>query len=136
MQSRLFKDSYAHRVMNRNKSIFKAVRNNMNLSELINYFRNGGSYKEFCQDQSVDQGSEAVEIYMEQPLELNNTLAFFEIETTEGSLEFVKDGVRYYSLFGFPYLINVLEEIKNSDHQDLADKDIAELLYNYVISKE
>ncbi|SHG24809.1 hypothetical protein SAMN02787073_3785 [Chryseobacterium vrystaatense] len=108
----------------------------MNLSELINYFRNGGSYKEFCHDQSVDQESEAVEIYMEQPLELNNTLAFFEIETTEGSLEFFKDGVRYYSLFGFPYLINVLEEIKNSDHQDLADKDIAELLYNYVMSKE
>lgn len=107
----------------------------MNLSELIHYFRNGGTYKEFCQDQLLDQESEAVEIYMEQPLELSNSLAFFEIETTEGSLEFVKDGIRYYSLFGFPYFINVLEEIKNSDHQDLADKDIAELLYQYAISE-
>jgi hypothetical protein len=108
----------------------------MNLSELINYFRSGGSFKDFCCDQSLDQTSEAVEIYMEQPLELNNNLAFFEIETTEGSLEFVKDGIRYYSLFGFPYFINVLEQIKNSDHQDLTDKDIAELLFDHVISKE
>lgn len=107
----------------------------MNLSELINYFRSGGSYKDFCQDHLLDQESEAVEIYMEQPLELNNTLAFFEIETTEGSLEFVKDGIRYYSLFGFPYFINVLEEIKKSDHLDFTDKDIAELLYNYAINE-
>ncbi|MBK1897306.1 hypothetical protein [Chryseobacterium paridis] len=108
----------------------------MNLQELINYFRNGGTYKDFCHNQSLDQTSEAIEVYMEQPLELNNNLAFFEIETTEGSLEFVKDGIRYYSLFGFPYFINVLEQIKNSDHGDLTDKDIAELLYNHAISKE
>jgi hypothetical protein len=110
-------------------------KNNMNLSELINYFRSGGSYKDFCRDQSLDDASEAVEIYMEQPLELKNNLAFFEIETTEGSLEFVKDGIRYYSLFGFPYFINVLKEIKNLDHHDLTDKDIADILYNDVISK-
>lgn len=106
----------------------------MNLSELINYFRNGGTYKDFCHNQSLDQTSEAIEVYMEQPLELNNNLAFFEIETTEGSLEFVKDGIRYYSLFGFHYLFEVLEEIKNSDHRDLTDKDIAEILFNYAIN--
>ncbi|WP_418124546.1 hypothetical protein ACNFU2_07810 [Chryseobacterium sp. PTM-20240506] len=106
----------------------------MNLQELINYFRQGGSYKDFCQEQSLDQTSEAIEVYMEQPLELNNNLAFFEIETTEGSLEFVKDGIRYYSLFGFPYFLNVLKEIRDS--QELSDKDVAELLFDHVISKE
>ncbi|MDC8104708.1 hypothetical protein MTQ00_09165 [Chryseobacterium sp. B21-037] len=106
----------------------------MNLQELINYFRKGGSYRDFCQEQSLDQTSEAIEVYMEQPLELNNNLAFFEIETTEGSLEFVKDGIRYYSLFGFPYFLNVLKEIR--DHQELSDKEVAELLFDHVISKE
>ncbi|WBV58212.1 hypothetical protein PFY10_07110 [Chryseobacterium daecheongense] len=106
----------------------------MNLQELINYFRKGGSYKDFCQEQSLDQTSEAIEAYMEQPLELNNNLAFFEIETTEGSLEFVKDGIRYYSLFGFPYFFNFLKEIR--DHQELSDKEVAELLFDHVISKE
>ncbi|ASK29986.1 hypothetical protein CEY12_07635 [Chryseobacterium sp. T16E-39] len=106
----------------------------MNLQELINYFRNGGTYKDFCNDHSLDQTSEAIEVYMEQPLELNNNLAFFEIETTEGSLEFVKDGIRYYSLFGFHYFFEVLEEVKNSEHHNMTDKDLAEILFNYAIN--
>lgn len=107
----------------------------MNLSELINYFRTGGSYQEFCRDQKLDQESQSLEIFMEQPLELNNNLAFFEIETTEGSTEFVKDGVRYYNVFGLSYFLEVLKEISQSEHQDLSDRDIAELFYNHVMSK-
>lgn len=54
----------------------------MKLAELIQFFRNGGSYEEFCQTQSLDTESEVVEIYMEQPVKIDNNLAFFEIEKT------------------------------------------------------
>ncbi|WP_326981991.1 hypothetical protein VUJ46_17430 [Chryseobacterium sp. MYb264] len=43
----------------------------MKLVELTNYFRNGGSYDEFCEFNELDQEAEVIEIYMKQPLNIN-----------------------------------------------------------------
>lgn len=56
----------------------------MKLLELVKYFKEGGSYEEFCQSQSLNIEAEVVEIYMEKPFSIDNDLAFFEIEKTEG----------------------------------------------------
>lgn len=71
------------------------VKNNLNLLymkllELVKYFRSGGSYENFCNEQLLDPDSEIVEIYMEEPLDINGNLGFFEIEKTEGAYEFFK----------------------------------------------
>ena len=56
----------------------------MKLVELVNYFRSGGVYYKFCQSQLLNAESEVVEIFMENPFAIDNELAFFEIEKTEG----------------------------------------------------
>jgi len=60
----------------------------MKLIELINYFRKGGDYKNFCNTNSLNIDSEVIEIYMKPPLKLENELAFFEIEETDGMSDF------------------------------------------------
>ncbi|CAM3147115.1 hypothetical protein DRF59_19970 [Chryseobacterium flavum] len=106
----------------------------MKLLELVSYFRNGGSYEEFCQLQSLDQQSEVVEIYMKNPLKFDNDLKFFEIEKTEGIFEYESDGVIYSNLFDFYYFLEAIEESKNKQNQSFSDEEIARLLYNYAIN--
>lgn len=106
----------------------------MKLLELVNYFRSGGSYEEFCESQSLDQESEVVEIYMKQPLEINNDLAFFEIEKTEGNFEFSNNGIMYSSLFDFYYFLDAIEDSNNEENKSLTNEEITKLLYNYAIN--
>ncbi|WP_299178599.1 hypothetical protein [uncultured Chryseobacterium sp.] len=106
----------------------------MKLLELVNYFRNGGSYDEFCQTQSLNQESEVVEIYMKQPFKIDNDLAFFEIEQTEGNYEYLSNGEKYFNLFDFYYFLDAIEESNNNDNKSLPNEQIAQLLYNYAIN--
>ncbi|SFN92434.1 hypothetical protein SAMN05421594_4735 [Chryseobacterium oleae] len=106
----------------------------MKLAELIQFFRNGGSYEEFCQTQSLDTKSEVVEIYMEQPLKIDNNLAFFEIEKTEGNIEYSYNGIKYSNLFDFYYFLDAIEESNNDDNQALSNEELTKLLYNYAIN--
>lgn len=48
--------------------------------ELVSYFKNGGSFEQFCETHSLDQKSEVIEIYMEKPVSFDQNIAFFEIE--------------------------------------------------------
>lgn len=105
----------------------------MQLTELVNYFRNGGSYEEFCQSQSLDTESEVVEIYMEKPFDLGNNLAFFEIEKTEGNVEYVFEGVQYFNLLDFYYFLDAIQESKSVTSQSFTDAEIAEKLFSYAI---
>ena len=104
----------------------------MKLIELVNYFRDGGSFEEFCQSQSLDKESEVIEIYMKKPLKLDNDLGFFEIEKTEGNIEYIHDDVEYSNLFDFYYFLDVIEDSNNN--KSLTDENIARLLYNYAIN--
>lgn len=106
----------------------------MKLLNLIKYFRDGGSFEEFCQKQSLDLESEAIEIYMEQPLKIENDLAFFEIEKTEGSIEYDYNNIRYSNLFDFYYFLDAIEESNNDQNQLLSNEELTKLLFNYAIN--
>jgi hypothetical protein len=106
----------------------------MNLVELVNYFRKGGSYEAFCQQQSLDIESEVVEIYMEKPFKLDNDLAFFEIEHTEGKIEYSFNGVTYFNFFDFYYFRDAIEESNNDKNISLTDGEIAKRLYDYAMN--
>lgn len=106
----------------------------MKLLELIIYFRNGGSYEEFCKSHSIDIGSEVVEIYMKKPLKIDGELGFFEIEKTEGKYEYSSDGVAYSNLFDFYYFLDAIEESNNEDNVSVSNEDLTKLLYNYAIN--
>ncbi|PTT43699.1 hypothetical protein DBR28_00190 [Chryseobacterium sp. HMWF028] len=102
----------------------------MKLLELIQFFRNGGSYEELCQLQNLDIESEVIEIYMKQPLKIDNDLGFFEIEKTEGKIEYSSDGIQYSNLFDFYYFLDAIEEAKPL----ISNEEPTKILYNYAIN--
>lgn len=106
---------------------------NMKLIELVNYFRKGGSFERFCQDKYLDLESEAIEIYVEKSFNLDNNLAFFEIEKTEGRFEYTFNGITYFNLFDFYYFLGAIEESSNDENRSLSDNEIAHSLLSYAI---
>lgn len=106
----------------------------MTLTELIHYFRSGGKYERFCQEQSLDPESEVVEIYASVPLSIESNLAFFEIEKTGGSIEHSHDNIKYRNLFDFYYFQGAIEESRDLPNQHLDDSEIANKLLSYAIN--
>ncbi|WP_294279234.1 hypothetical protein [uncultured Chryseobacterium sp.] len=106
----------------------------MKLLELVKYFRSGGSFKDFCNEERIDLDSEVVEIYMEEPLDLNGNLGFFEIEKTEGAYEFFNNNIKYINLFDFYYFLDAIEDSNNDVNKELSDRKITEILYEYAIN--
>jgi hypothetical protein len=106
----------------------------MKLIELVNYFRNGGFFEEFCHSQSLDAESEVVEIYMGKPFKIDNELAFFEIEKTEGNIEYIHNGVKYFNLFDFYFFLDAIKESDSIENQSLIDSVISKKLYDYAIN--
>ncbi|OJW02647.1 MAG: hypothetical protein BGO52_00600 [Sphingobacteriales bacterium 44-61] len=106
----------------------------MKLVELVNYFRSGGAYEDFCQSQSLNTESEVIEIYMEKPFNLDNSLAFFEIEKTEGKNEYILNGVKYFNLIDFYYFLDSIEESNIDENASLTDNEIAKKIYDYAIN--
>ena len=105
----------------------------MELIELVKYFRIGGTYEKFCQDRSLNLKSEVVEIYMQKPFSIDNDLAFFEIESTEGMVEYNFNGITYYNLFDFYYFLDVIAESKEEQNINITDEELARRLYNYAL---
>ncbi|WP_278352396.1 hypothetical protein [Chryseobacterium gleum] len=106
----------------------------MKLLNLIKYFREGGSFEEFCKINSLNINSEVIEIYMEQPLEVDNNLAFFEIEKTAGRIEYEEENVKYSNLFDFYYFLDAIEESQNAQNRTLSNEELTKLLFNYAIN--
>lgn len=106
----------------------------MKLLELVKYFRDGGSFEEFCKEQSLDQDAEVVEIYMKQSLSINNDIAFFEIEKTEGNYEYFDNEDKYFNLFDFYYFLDAIEDSNNVENIPLTDEQITKLLYDYAVN--
>ena len=107
---------------------------NMTLTELIHYFRSGGKYECFCQEQTLDPESEVVEIYASAPLSLESNLAFFEIEKTGGCIEHSHDNIKYRNLFDFYFFQGAIEESISEQNQNLEDSEIASKLLSYAIN--
>jgi hypothetical protein len=105
----------------------------MKLVELVTFFRNGRSFNEFCQINSLDEASEVIEIYMAKPFGIDTELAFFEIERTDGRIEHESNGEIYFNLFNFYYFIDVIEESKSLENKRLTDEELANKLLHYAL---
>jgi len=103
----------------------------MKLVDLVRYFRNGGSYDNFCRLQSLDVNSEVIEIYMLGPVNLDSELAFFAIEDTEGKIEYVFNDKTYSNLFDFYIFQDSIEEFKTNGDSAITDEEIACRLLMY-----
>ena len=103
----------------------------MNLTGLVEYFRSGGSFENFCAKHGLDSKAEVIEIFGIKPFELDMELAFFPIEETEGSIQHAANGVDYYNLFDFYFFLDAIEESRNEQNQVFSDRQIAEKLLAY-----
>lgn len=105
----------------------------MKLVDLIAYFRQGGSFESFCQEYSLDAEAEVIEVYMAKPFSLDTNLSFFEIEKTEGSIEYISSRITFYNLFDFYYFLDVIEDLKEGGNKELSDREVANRLLSYAI---
>ena len=105
----------------------------MKLLELVSYFRKGGSLEEFCEKESLDFESEVIEVFMQKPFDVGADIVFFEIEKTEGNVEFVKDDIVYYNMFDFYYFLDVIEDSNKNKYMLLSDEEISKKLLFYAI---
>lgn len=106
----------------------------MTLIELINYFRKNGNQEEFFKDNSLNLESEVVEIYMQKPFNIENKIELFEIEKTNGKIEFEFNNVKYYNLIDFYYFLDFIEDSKTKVNKNPTDLKLAEILLNYCIN--
>lgn len=106
----------------------------MNLVQLVNYFRKGGVFNEFCHLQNLDLESEVIEIFMLAPLGLDNELAFFEMEKISEDIELVYESNVYVNLFNFYYFLDAIEESNSPQYLNLSDEEIARRLFDYAIN--
>lgn len=106
----------------------------MKLADLVSIFRRGETFQGFCEANSLDPESEAVEIYAKCPVSVESELGFFPIEEAEGKIHFESDGVQYSNLFDFFYFLEAIEEIKES--HKMSDLEIAKRLFCYAINDE
>lgn len=106
----------------------------MTLIDFVKYFRKGGKFEQFCIDHLLDFESEVIEIYMKKPFHIENEIAFFEIEKTEGDARFFCNGEFFYNFFDFFYFEDVIDESNSGAIINLNDEDIARILYSYGIN--
>lgn len=105
----------------------------MNLIGLIEYFRSGGDYEIFLKEYSLDIDSEVIEIYMVKPFSLNANITFFEIEKTNGKIEYEVNGIKYHNLFDFYYFLDVMGDVKNKSYDELSNEKLAKILLDYAV---
>ena len=106
----------------------------MNLVELINYFRSEGNQTEFFKNNSLDTESEVIEIYMQKPFSIENTIKLFEVEKTEGEIEFDFNDSKYFNLIDFYYFFDFIEESKSKKNKSMSDSELAKVLLDYCVN--
>lgn len=106
----------------------------MNLIELVNYFRKNGDIENFYQSHNLNSEAEVIEIYMSKPFSPKSEVSFFEIEQTEGSIEYKSHGIIYSNLFDIYFFKDFIEDSKKNKNSKLTDENLAEILLNYAIN--
>ena len=103
----------------------------MNLVEIIKYLTDPEKLKELYKEQGLNTESEALLIYMQETLNLDSEISFFELEETEDNLFFEKDGKQYIQLFSLDYAVELIELDLNLKDNGYSDMKIAERLLDY-----
>jgi len=105
----------------------------MKLTELINYFRAGNTLEKLCTQFEIDPDSEAIEVYSVQPITLESELRFFEIEKTQGQLDYTAGETTYHNLFDMYYFLDLIEDLKETGSVE-EDEKIAEAVLSYALN--
>ena len=96
----------------------------MKLVDLIPYLGNSNNLEQLLVEQNLNMDSEAIIICMENSLDIDAEIYFFEIEQTEGNLVFERDGIRYIELFPAYHALEIVESylLPSDDNQKIANR--------------
>lgn len=103
----------------------------MKLDELIEYLLDPEKLEGFYEEESVNNESEALLIYMEGALSLDAEIVFFGIEETEDDLVFEINGKKYFQLFPVDYAIELIESDLKLKNKGYTNTEIAQRLLDY-----
>jgi len=103
----------------------------MDLIDLIDLFRKGFEFENFCEQHSLDSESDAIEIFAKKPFGINSHLYFFEMEETNGMIEYEYEGQKLHNLFDFFYFLDVIDELSLPINKELSNEDLAKKLISY-----
>lgn len=106
-------------------------KNNMNLTELVQYLLDPESLGLLYHEFNVNPDSEALLIYLKSSLDLESDISIFEIEETEDMLNYTKDGITYYQLFPLDYAIDLIESDLELKDRGYSNEYIAKRLLDY-----
>ena len=101
----------------------------MNIIELVSFFRDSGTFYEFCQNESIDTNSETIEIFSRNPKDISAQIIFLPIEETEGKNILKIDNVTYYNLFDFFYFLDVIKDAKTQ--KSISNIELSKILIKY-----
>jgi len=106
----------------------------MKLIELIPFLLEPIKLEELCKELNLNQNSEAILIYMENALEMESDIIFFEIEETEDEQVFFKKEKKYIQLFPLDYSSEAINNYLGMDLENYTELEIAERLLIYRIN--
>ncbi len=106
----------------------------MNLIDLITYFKESGNITKFYIENQLNLDSEVIEVYMQKPFDFEKEIHFFELEITEGLIEYIHEDVKYFNLFDFDYFFDYIEESNNELNKLKTNNDLAKILFNYSLN--
>lgn len=106
----------------------------MKLIDIIEYLRQPDNVGQLYKKLNLSANSEAILIYMEDSLDLNSELEFFEIEETQDDLIFNKNNVTYYQLFPVDYAVDILNSYFSDKEKGLDNIGLAKRLIEYRIN--
>jgi hypothetical protein len=104
----------------------------MRLVDLIAFFRQGRTFEDFCIVNGVNTESEVIEIYAQDPINLDSKLGFFPIEETDGQIKYQSGTLIYHNLFDFFYFLEVIKSVKSNE--GISNEELAQKLFSYAIN--
>jgi len=105
----------------------------MKLVDLMGYLVND-QVDQLYQDQKLNTESEYVIAYMQNEIDLESDIAFFDIEELDDSSVHQKDGVTYIHLFGISYMVELIAEDLELKGRGYSNLQIAKRLLEYRIN--
>ncbi len=105
----------------------------MKLIDLIPYLIDMEKLSNFYLENNLNFDSEEVSIYMVDKIDVNSNIYFFEVEETDGEVEFEKEGVIYLSFFPLEHTYELVKDELDLLNKGLTNQQISERLVQYRI---
>lgn len=105
----------------------------MTLIHLIKYLVHTENLKDLYKGKAINSESEALFIFLKDTIDLQSEVYIFDLEETDGKMNYTKDGVTYIQIFPLDLAIDLIESDLQLKDKGYSDLQIARRLLEYRI---